>query len=67
MRMVKNPFLAIPLAVSLGIAYSWIGIFIAAQTNLPVSFFIATLSFGTYFIVRLTESLSQQTQNKNYA
>jgi len=67
MRIVKNPFLAIPLSMILGIAYSWIGIFIAAQTNLPVSFFIATLSFGTYFIVRLAESLSQQSQNKNYA
>ena len=67
MRVVKNPFLAIPLAMALGIANSWNGIFIAAQTNLPVSFFIATLSFGTYFIVRFAEALSQQIQRKNYA
>jgi len=67
MRIVTNPFNAILLAMVLGIAYSWIGIFIAAQTNLPVSFFIATLSFGTYFIVRFGELISQKSFNKNYA
>lgn len=55
MRIVKNPYFAIGVAMVLGVAYSWIGIFIAVLTNLPVSFFIATLSFGTYIIVRLTE------------
>src|SRR5581483_3574783 len=52
MRVVKNPYLTIGLAICLGIAYSWIGIFISAQTNLPVSFFIASLSFGAYLVVR---------------
>jgi len=66
MRLVKNPFQAIGLAMSLGIAYSWIGIFIAAQTNLPVSFFIATLSFGMYFAIRLGESMKHHSQ-KHYA
>lgn len=66
MRIIKSPHLAIALAMLLGIAYSWVGIFIAAQTNLPVSFFIAALSFSAYFIVRIGESLKQQLQ-KNYA
>ncbi len=55
MRIVKNPYLSIGVAIVLGIAYSWFGIFIAALTNLPVSFFIATFSFSTYIIVRLIE------------
>ncbi len=63
MRIVKNPYLAIGLAMILGIMYSWIGIFVAALTNLPVSFFIASLSFGAYLIVRLSEPLLQ----KHYA
>ena len=66
MRIVKTPYLAIGTAIVLGIAYNWIGIFIAAQTNLPVSFFIATLSFGTYVLVRLIEPLLQGGQ-KLYA
>ncbi len=65
MRIVKNPYLAIEITIVLGITYSWLGIFIAAQTNLPVSFFIATLSFGTYVIVRLVEPFLQGVQ-KNY-
>jgi zinc/manganese transport system permease protein len=65
MRIVKNPYLAIGTAILLGISYSWVGIFIAAQTNLPVSFFIATLSFGTYILVRLSEPLLQGVQ-KHY-
>lgn len=66
MRIVKSPYLAIAVAILLGITYSWIGIFIAAQTNLPVSFFIASLSFGTYVIVRLGEPFMQGVQ-KHYA
>lgn len=53
MRLVKNPIKAIALAMILGIIYSWLGIFIAAQTNLPVSFFISTFSFVTYLMVRI--------------
>ena len=52
MRITKNPFATIGLAILLGVLYSWLGIFIAAITNLPVSFFIAALSFGTYLFVR---------------
>lgn len=55
MRFVSSPFSAIGTAMLLGVVYSWLGIFIAAQTNLPVSFFIASLSFGTYLVVRLVE------------
>jgi zinc/manganese transport system permease protein len=53
MRLVKGPYKTIGLAIILGLLYSWISIFLAAETNLPVSFFIATLSFGVYLPVRL--------------
>lgn len=59
MQIVKNPYLTIGLAMILGILYSWLGIFIAAQTNLPVSFFIATFSFGTYSLVRIGSEFLQ--------
>lgn len=65
MRLVKNPYHAIGVAMILGVVYSWLGIFIAAQTNLPVSFFIATISFGTYTVVRFIESFLR-TGEKQY-
>lgn len=52
MRLFKNPFTTIGVAILLGLIYSWLGIFLAALTNLPVSFFIASLSFGVYLPVR---------------
>lgn len=52
-RLTKNPLQAIGLAMLLGLVYSWTGIFLAALTNLPVSFFIATLAFVVYLPVRL--------------
>ncbi|MGH7203419.1 MAG: metal ABC transporter permease [Candidatus Levyibacteriota bacterium] len=53
MRLTKSPFSAISLAVILGLSYSWVGILLAASTNLPVSFFIASLAFIIYLPVRL--------------
>jgi zinc/manganese transport system permease protein len=53
MKLTKNPYGAIALAIFLGLIYSWLGIFLAALTNLPVSFFIATLAFAVYLPVRL--------------
>jgi len=59
MRLVKSPYRAISIAILLGILYCWIGIFVAAQTNLPVSFFIASFSFGGYILVRILEPVLQ--------
>ncbi|HVZ58322.1 MAG TPA: iron chelate uptake ABC transporter family permease subunit, partial [Patescibacteria group bacterium] len=66
MKLVKNPYVTIGIAMLLGVVYSWIGIFVAAQTNLPVSFFIASLSFGTYVAVRLLGPMVQGGK-KHYA
>jgi len=56
MRLVKGPYQTICLSIALGLLYSWIGIFLAALTNFPVSFFIASLSFLVYLPVRLLVS-----------
>lgn len=67
MRIIKNPYQTIGVAMMLGIIYSWVGIFIAAQTNLPVSFFIATLSFFTYIVVRIIEPFLQEGRMQHVA
>ncbi len=57
-RIVQRPLWAILLAIALGVSYTCLGIFLAAYSvYLPVSFFIATLSFGVYLPVRLLSPL----------
>lgn len=56
-RIVKRPLWAILLAIILGIGYTWLGIFFAANGTWPVSFYIATISFGVYLPIRLLSPL----------
>jgi zinc/manganese transport system permease protein len=52
-RLVRSPGRAIALAALLGLIYTWLGILLASLTPWPVSFFIASLSYGVYLPVRL--------------
>lgn len=52
-RLVRHPGSAILLAIILGLVYTWLGIFLAAISSWPVSFYITTLAFGVYLPVRL--------------
>ena len=56
-RLIRHPIRAIVLAVILGLTYTWTGIFLAAISNVPVSFCIAGISFGVYLPVRLLSPL----------
>ncbi len=56
-RLVHRPLWAIALAMCLGLLYTWAGILLAAYGDWPVSFCIATLSFGVYLPVRLLSPL----------
>jgi zinc/manganese transport system permease protein len=60
-RLVKGPLAAIFVSVGLGLAFVWFGIFLAtASGRLPVSFFIATLSFLVYLPVRLLSPMGRE-------
>jgi zinc/manganese transport system permease protein len=53
-RIARSPYLALALAVFLSVAYTVLGIYLAAENGVwPVSFVIATLSFSVYLPVRL--------------
>lgn len=56
-RIVQRPVWAITLSIALSLGYTWLGIILAGMTPWPVSFFIATLSFGVYLPVRLLSPL----------
>ena len=53
MRIVHNPLGAVATSIGLALAYTWLGIFLAATGSWPVTFYIATISFVVYLPVRL--------------
>lgn len=57
-RIARSPLWSIALAIALGVSYTFLGIYLAAENGVwPVSFFIAALSFGVYLPVRLLSPL----------
>jgi len=60
-RLVKGSCAAIFVSVGLGLAFVWFGVFLAAANGrLPVSFFIASLSFLVYLPVRLLSPMGRE-------
>lgn len=52
-RIVHTPLGAVAASVLLALAYTWLGIFLAATGSWPVTFYIAAISFIVYLPVRL--------------
>ncbi len=52
-RVCRSPLQALIVGVLIALGSTWIGLFIAYFTPYPVSFFITTISFGAYVVVRL--------------
>jgi zinc/manganese transport system permease protein len=52
-RLTSRPGLGIVLSVALALAVTWVGLTIAFFSPYPVGFWVTTLSFGTYVLVRL--------------
>jgi zinc/manganese transport system permease protein len=56
-RFTSQPRLAIGIGIALSLAFTWLGLAIAYYSPHPVSFFITSLAFGTYLVVRVVQSL----------
>jgi zinc/manganese transport system permease protein len=53
-RISQRPLWAILMAIFLGLCYMWIGIVLAVDNGIwPASFYIASISFVVYIIVRI--------------
>ena len=52
---------ALLLAIGFSLAFTWGGLTIAYYAPYPVSFFITSLAFGTYVLVRVSRSLQSRT------
>jgi zinc/manganese transport system permease protein len=61
-RFTSRPFLAILTGMLLALAFTWAGLTISYYSPHPVSFFITSIAFATYVVVRLGEPLLQRTR-----
>ncbi|MDA8090421.1 MAG: metal ABC transporter permease [Nitrospiraceae bacterium] len=52
-RITRRPGSAAALSIGLALIYTWLGIFLAAVSSWPVSFYISAISFFAYLIVRI--------------
>ena len=59
MRLTRQPGAALPLAVGLALAATWLGIVLAYDTGWPVGFFISLLVALCYVGARLASSYSR--------
>ena len=57
-RITARPGLGVLLSVLLALAVTWIGLTIAFFSPYPVGFWVTTLSFGTYVLVRVGEAIA---------
>src|SRR5216683_2738720 len=61
-RFTCRPGVAIAIGIALALAFTWLGLTIAFYSPHPVSFFITSLAFGTYVVVRLAVPLRARIQ-----
>src|SRR5216684_4292690 len=61
-RFTCRPGVAIAIGIALALAFTWLGLTIAFYSPHPVSFFITSLAFGTYVLVRLAVPLRARIQ-----
>lgn len=57
-RITARPALGIALSVSIALAVTWLGLALAYFSVYPVGFYVTSLSFALYVMVRVARSLS---------
>ena len=58
LQLTARPARGLALTVALSVLFAWAGIAIAYFTIYPVGFFITTLAFGAYVLIRLAKVIS---------
>jgi zinc/manganese transport system permease protein len=56
-QLTPRPLLGIALSISLALAVTWLGLMLAYFSVYPVGFYITSLSFGVYVLVRAGRAL----------
>jgi zinc/manganese transport system permease protein len=63
-RITARPGLGIALSVAIALAVTWLGLALAYFSVYPVGFYITSLSFGLYVIVRLAGAFADRANVK---
>jgi zinc/manganese transport system permease protein len=56
-RWTQRPAAAIAVSAGLALLFTWVGLSVAFYSPHPVSFFITSMAFGTYLVVRVAGAL----------
>src|SRR6185436_15625510 len=56
-RLTSRPWLGVALSVVLALAVTWLGLALAFFSVYPVGFYVTSLSFGLYLLVRIGGAL----------
>lgn len=56
-RITRTPFKGMVVAAAIGLLVTWLGLFIGFYSPYPVSFFITSIAFITYILVRLYQKI----------
>jgi zinc/manganese transport system permease protein len=59
-RFTSRPAIAIAIGVGLSLAFTWLGLAIGYFSPHPVSFFITSIAFATYLLVRVAEPVRRR-------
>jgi zinc/manganese transport system permease protein len=66
-RFSSRPPIAILIGIVLALAFTWLGLAISYYSPHPVSFFITSLAFGTYVLVRIAEPVRDRLLTRSAA
>ena len=61
-RLTVRPPAVIALSAALAVAFTWLGLAIAYYAPYPVSFFITSIAFATYLVVRTAGAARQRSR-----
>ena len=61
-QLTARPVLGIALSVALALAVTWLGLALAYFSIYPVGFYVTSLSFGSYVVVRAGRALGRRRQ-----
>ena len=63
-QLTTRPVLGIALSVSLALAVTWLGLVLAYFSIYPVGFYVTSLAFGLYLLVRVTRALASRNRRR---
>jgi zinc/manganese transport system permease protein len=58
LQLTARPARALGLTIAFSLVFTWLGLAVAYFTIYPVGFFITTLAFATYVLIRVAKALS---------